>query len=143
MTGHHENWTQDELDQPPSNRSFGLTIGMVLILGSAWLAWSKEYFLTALLISTLGALHLSLAFLRPSALGPLNRIWFRFGLLAHRFVSSIFLGALFYMVFTPAGLFLRLAGNDFMRSRKKPQGQTYWVMKGKHSQDTHSMRNQF
>jgi hypothetical protein len=143
MIGHHENWTQDDFGQPPSEWSFGITIGMVLILVSVWLAWSKEHLLTALLVLALGAIHLSLAFLRPSALGPLNRLWFRFGLLIHRLVSPIVLGALFYIVFTPAGLLLRIVGHDFMRRRKKPQDQSYWIMESERTQNTHSMHNQF
>ena len=45
-----------------------------------------------------------LAFLAPKVLTPLNRLWFKFGMLLSRIVSPIVMGILFFVTVTPTGL---------------------------------------
>jgi hypothetical protein len=44
-----------------------------------------------------------------------------------REVSTVLLTAVFFLVFLPAGLILRLAGHDSMRRRFEPQARSYWT----------------
>lgn len=79
-----------------------------------------------------------LALLRPAALAPFNRLWFRFGLALHRVTTPAILAVLFFAVFTPAGMVLRLLGKDPLRLRRG--GDSYWLPRAAPPQD---MRNQF
>lgn len=48
----------------------------------------------------------------PVTLRPLYTIWMRFGLLMNRITTPIILGIVFFLVFTPVALFMRLIGRD-------------------------------
>lgn len=51
--------------------------------------------------------------------------------------SHVILGAVYYGVFTPIGVLLRLAGKDPMNRRFDPSAQTYWIP---HKQETDPKR---
>jgi len=42
-------------------------------------------------------------------------------------ISQLLLGAVYYVVITPIGLIMRVAGRDPMRRRFDPQAKTYWI----------------
>lgn len=42
-------------------------------------------------------------------------------------VSHVLLGAIYYLVFTPVGLLLRLFGKDPMTRRLEPTAASYWI----------------
>lgn len=46
-------------------------------------------------------------------------------------VSSLVLVLIYYVVFTPIGLILRLAGRDPLRRRFDPRAQSYWVARSR------------
>ena len=56
---------------------------------------------------------------RRGLLRPLNLIWLKFGLLLHKIVNPIVMGLLFYVVFTPMGFIMRLAGKDLAQSQTR------------------------
>ena len=70
----------------------------------------------------------ALALLWPRALTPANRIWLRIGLLMHRIVNPIVMGAIFYLVVTPFGLVMRLLGKGPTAMRPADSDATsYWI----------------
>ena len=94
--------------KPPSERSLGITFAVVFaIVGLAPLIHGGTIRLWSLVVSLL---FLVLSFVAPSMLRPLNLIWFRFGLLLHRVVNPVVLGAMFFVVITPMAFFLRRIG---------------------------------
>jgi hypothetical protein len=58
-------------------------------------------------------------------LTPLNRAWFKLGLLLNKIVSPIVMGFLFFGVVTPFAWFLR--GKDLLSLKLKPEAETYWI----------------
>ena len=70
---------------------------------------------------------LMLALARPSVLGPFNRAWTRLGLLLARVVNPVVTAVLFFLVFTPAGILLRLFGKDPLRLRFQGSEPSYWI----------------
>jgi hypothetical protein len=48
----------------------------------------------------------------PSLLRPLNRIWFKFGLVLHHIVNPIMMGAIFFLAVTPMAFVMRRLGKD-------------------------------
>lgn len=98
----------------PSNRKFGLFFTAVFAITAAYCfyqtALAYAYFLgviaAALLLATLTKADLLL---------PLNKAWMRLGLLLGMIVSPIVLGMIFFLLFTPIGLLMRLFGRDELR----------------------------
>jgi hypothetical protein len=86
---------------------------------------------------------LLLAGILPRALGPLNWLWTQFGLLLHKIVSPIVLGVLFFLVFTPLGLAMRLFGGDPLRLRFQPDAPSYWIERSPPGPAPDSLKNQF
>lgn len=72
-------------------------------------------------------LFLVAAWLRPSLLHPLNRLWMKLGLLLHRIVNPLVMGLLFYGTIWPTGLVMRLRGKDLLRLKREPDAESYWI----------------
>jgi hypothetical protein len=80
---------------------------------------------------------------REQWLTPLNRAWMKLGELLGRVVSPIVLGLVFYGVFTPVALVMRLAGRDAMHRRWDRDAPTYWVDRDPPGPPDDSFRNMF
>lgn len=117
-----------------SERAFGAVFAVVFavlaifdILGSRAI-----WILLAVLFGTLALVY-------PRALKPLNRLWFRFGLLLHKITNPVILGFMFYIVITPMAILLKIVGKDILNLKIDKNQKSYWIIKQNHS----SMKNQF
>ena len=118
-----------------SNRSFGwLFTGLLLLAG----AWHTQPWLIGL-----AALTALITALRQQWLTPLNRAWMKLGDLLGRVVSPIVLGAIFFLVFMPVGLVMRMAGRDAMKRRWERAAPTYWVEREPPGPADDSFQNMF
>jgi hypothetical protein len=86
---------------------------------------------------------LAAAFLAPTILRPLNKAWFRIGLLLNHVVSPVVLGMLYVVAFVPMGLFLRAAGKDPLRLKRNSAAHSYWIARDPPGPAPGSMRKQF
>ncbi len=84
-----------------------------------------------------------LAFAAPQVLAPLNRLWFKLGLLLHKIVNPIVLGIMFYVVVTPTGLIMRLLGKDLLRLKRDPAAASYWIERTPPGPKPESLGDQF
>ncbi len=108
-----------------SDRAFGLVFCAVLALVGLWpLLGGSPPRWPALAAS---GLFLGLALLAPARLGPLNRLWLRFGRLLHRVMNPVILALLFFGAVLPMALLLRLMGKDLLRLKPDPGAATYWM----------------
>ncbi len=120
-----------------SNRSFGIVffIGFLLIALYPF-TYGGEIRIWSLIISIL---FLILGLLNSKILAPLNKIWFKFGILLGRIVSPLIMGIIFFLVVTPVGLIMRFLGKDVL-NLKYSKNKSYWIKKnGPESK----MKNQF
>jgi len=84
-----------------SNRSFGLLFFVVFLLISLWPLKSEEDLrLWALILSLI---FLILGVLNSKLLNPLNKLWFRFGILLGTFISPIVMGFVFLYSYNSNG----------------------------------------
>ena len=120
-----------------SNRSFGIVFFFVFLIIALYpIINSGELRLWSLLISII---FLILGLINSNILTPLNKIWFKFGLLLGKIISPIIMGIIFFCVVTPIGLFMRLLKKDIL-NLKFSNLNTYWIKKeGPKSK----MKNQF
>ncbi len=120
-----------------SNRSFGIVFFIVFLLIALYpLTYSGEIKIWSLLISFI---FLILGLLNSKILTPLNKLWFKFGILLGKIVSPLIMGLIFFFVVTPIGLIMRLLGKDLL-NLKYNKDKSYWIEK---SGPKSKMKNQF
>jgi hypothetical protein len=109
-------------------KRFGLTMGTV------FLAFSGLFFLRQKHAAAVNSLSVSCVFvivglIFPILLKPVYIIWMRFAFILSWINTRIILIILFYLVFTPLGLLMRLLRIDLLERGNK--GETYWKKKEK------------
>ena len=72
-------------------------------------------------------------------LSPLNKIWFKFGILLGSFVSPIIMGIVFFVIVTPTALVMKVLGKNLLNLKRKNK-KTYWIEK---TGPKSKMENQF
>ena len=140
-SGLHEELQREEEIVGPSDRKFGLTIGIVFALIALWKAFHASvwaYVCAALAVALIG---LALAY--PAALAGLNRAWLKLGLLLYRVVNPLVMAILFYVTILPIGLILRATGKDLLRLKWDASAQSYWLPRTEQRPWSESMRQQF
>ena len=120
-----------------SNRSFGIVFASVFLIITLYPLLNNENIRAWALIISL--IFLILGLLNSSLLTPLNKIWFKFGILLSKIFSPIIMGVIFFLVVSPIGIFMRILGKDLL-NLKFNKSSSYWIKKD----DTKtSMRKQF
>ena len=120
-----------------SNRSFGIVFFVVFLLIALYpLTYGGEIRIWSLIISII---FLILGLLNSKILAPLNKIWFKFGILLGKIVSPLIMGIIFFFVVTPTGFIMRLLGKDLL-NLKYNKNKSYWIEK---NGPKSKMKNQF
>ena len=120
-----------------SNRSFGIVFFIVFLLIALYpLLKDNDLRIWSLVISFI---FLILGLINSKILTPLNRLWFKFGLLLGKFISPLVMGIIFFVVVTPIGIIMRLLKKDLL-NLKFNKKETYWIDK---SGPKSKMKNQF
>ena len=120
-----------------SNRSFGIVFFIVFLLIATYpLLKGNDVRVWSLLIS-FGFLILGL--MNSKILSPLNKLWFKFGLILGKIISPLIMCIIFFVVVTPIGIIMRVLKKDFL-NLKYNQKKTYWIKK---TGPKSKMKNQF
>mgnify|MGYP001254931644 CR=1 FL=1 len=120
-----------------SNRSFGIVFFLVFFLIATYPLLNDGHLRIWSLIISL--VFLVLGLLNSKILYPLNKIWFKFGILLGKIISPLAIGFIFFIVVTPTGLLMRLLNKDLL-SLKFNKNKTYWIEK---NEPKSKMKNQF
>lgn len=142
MAESHERLARHDDVRPGSNRSFGITFAVVFAVISLLPLASHGGRIVLWTLVCSGAFLVSGLFF-PSILAPLNRIWFKFGLLLHHVVSPLVLGFLFFVIFTPFALVVRLLGGKLLSLQKEKSAPSYWNRRDPPGPAPETVRNQF
>jgi Saxitoxin biosynthesis operon protein SxtJ len=137
----HEDFNRKERVDGPSDRSFGVTLGLFfLIVAILPLLHSRPPRWWSALIA---AVLLILAVASPHLLQVPNRLWMKLALLLSRITNPIITALMFYLLFTPAALICRLTGQDLLRLKIDPLADSYWIPRQPVGPAPETMRNQF
>ena len=125
------------MQKKASNISFVLLFFIVFLIIAIWPLLNSEAI-------RLWALTISLAFLilgilNSKILAPLNKGWVKFGELLGRIVAPVVMAAVYFIIITPIGLFMRLIGKDLLNT-KFSKNRSYWI---KREKKIGSMKRQF
>jgi hypothetical protein len=142
MTGGiHENFSREAPTRGSSDRSFGWVFtGFFAVLAFLPLLRGKPIRSWALAVS---AAFLLLTLIRPQLLHPLNLVWTRLAILISKVTNPIMTGLMFYVLFTPVAIVLRLMGKDLLRLKAVPDAKTFWILRQPPGPAPETMRNQF
>ena len=109
-----------------SNRSFGIVFFTVFFIVSIYPFFKGgDLRIWSLIISII---FLILGLLNSKILTPLNKIWFKFGVLLGNIISPIVMGIVFFLVVTPISLLMKALGKDIL-NLKKNTNKSYWIEK--------------
>ena len=123
--------------KPSSNRSFGIVFFIFFLIVSIFpLFKNGDIRIWSLIIALF---FLILGLMNSKILTPLNKIWFKFGILLGSFVSPIVMGMVFFVFVTPTSLIMSVLGKNLL-NLKKGNKKTYWIERSKIES---KMKNQF
>ncbi|VTZ52375.1 conserved membrane hypothetical protein [Methylocella tundrae] len=137
----HENVSSFRKVVLGSNQKFGLTFGFVLALLGVWPMihhHSPRWILLAI-----GAIFAAFALFMPDRLSPLNRAWFKFGMLLNRVVNPLIMGLMFFAAVTPLGWVMRKTGSDLLNLKIRPDAKSYWIEREPSPEAENAMTKQF
>jgi hypothetical protein len=126
----------------PSNRKFGLFFASIFGISFLYLMWKSS--------SVLGyfSLFISFCFLifslvSPHSLLPLNKLWMGIGVFLGNIVSPVVLSLIFFILFTPIGIIMRMFGRDELRL-KPLKSDSYWKIRPQDCENSgEHFKNQF
>ena len=121
----------------PSNRNFGIVFFTVFLIISFWPLLNDGNIKVWSVI--LAIFFLILGLLNSRILTPLNKVWYKLGILLGSVVSPFVMGIVVFAVVTPTSLLMKIFGKNLL-GIKKDNKKSYWVEK---SQIKSKMKNQF
>jgi hypothetical protein len=120
-----------------TNKSFGIVFFLFFLIISIFPLFKDGNIRTWPLM--IAIIFLILGLLNSKFLTPLNKIWFKFGILLGNFVSPIIMSIVFFVIVTPTSIIMRVLGKNLL-NLKKDNKKTYWVERSKIQS---KMKNQF
>ena len=120
-----------------SNKSFGIVFFIVFLIIAIWpLLNGYEIRYWSLIISIV---FLILGILNSKILTPLNKIWFKIGILLGNVIAPIVMSIIFFLVVTPTSIIMKILKKDLLNLKKNNKN-SYWIEKRKQNS---SMKKQF
>jgi hypothetical protein len=107
-----------------SNKSFGIVFFVFFSIISLFPLFKDGNIRSWAIITAITFLILGL--LNSPFLNPLNKIWFKFGILLGGIMSPIVMGLVFFIVVTPTSLIMRMLGKNLL-GLKKDNKKSYWL----------------
>ena len=122
-----------------SNRSFGLVFFTVFFIFAFW-SYRGDLSQIKVVPFLFSLTFLILGLINSNLLTPLNKLWFKFGILLGAIIAPIVMGIIFFAVVTPTSFIIKMAGKDLLKKKYDKSKKSYWVNRDK---SISSMRQQF
>ena len=112
----------------PTNKKFGFFFTAVFLVATTYFYINNASSSVVITLGVIGLSFLVATLVNPDLLLPLNRLWMRFGQLLGMIISPIVMGIIFFGLFTPMSLTMRLFRRDELRIRFKNK-KTHWILR--------------
>lgn len=122
-------------------RKFGFTMSAVLLLVAAFLFWKQKPSMQYLLYAGLGLGVLGL--ILPQLLRPFYYFWMALAVLMGFVMTRVILTLLYFGLFTPIAVLVRLLGKDLLEERWNKNVETYWSKRPSAPFDPRAAENMF
>ena len=126
--------------QLPTNRKFGFFFAGIFFVGGIFLRESSIAAVCIFLV--LAVTFFLVTVIKAELLLPLNKLWMHFGLLLGNIISPIVLSVIFFGLFTPIALVLRIVGRDELRLRLRKLP-SFWKPREETPPSSTRFKNQF
>lgn len=124
-----------------SDRTFGLFVGMVLLVVGSWpLVVDRP---ARPVVIAVGLVLFSFGLLFPRILHWPKFVWLSITHQIGRVVNFVLTAVMFYGVVTPVALYFKLIGRDVLRRRLDKNAASYWVSRSGVDSKTSDMKHQF
>lgn len=124
-----------------SLRKFGITMGTAFLLITLFIFIKHRYI--AVSTSAIFLVFFVSALLIPGYLKPLYSLWMKFAFVLAWVNTRLILFILFYLVFTPTGLVMRVFGIDALDRKIDKSRNSYWKKKEKKQSSLSDYGRQF
>jgi hypothetical protein len=109
---------------PAEGRKFALPVGAAFLV-LAGIAFWRGHPLSSRVFGILAVSLVLAGLVIPSYLGPVSRGWMALAHAISKVTTPIFMGVVYFVVLTPIGVGMRLAGRQPMRNKEFQNG--FWV----------------
>jgi hypothetical protein len=139
----HEDFSRHDEVKSGTDRSFGLTVGGILLLIAAARTYFHGLGWVQYGMAGVGVVLILLGLVAPASLRGLHRAWVKLGLIMFRVVNPVVLGLIYAVVIVPVGFLMRVTGRDPLRRKFDAQAESYWIVREPPGPAPESMTNQF
>lgn len=108
----------------PKNKNFGFFVVIILFITSIVFYYNDKHTISIILI-TVGSIAFAISLLFPKILYPFNKLWMLFGWLIGLVITPIIMGIIFFLIFTPISVFMKLVGRDEL-ALKNTNKHSFW-----------------
>ena len=128
-------------NQLPSDKKFGYFFGALFLILGIYFYYATLAALAFFLVA-MSLCFILIAFVKADLLRGLNRAWMLFGSVLGMVISPLVLGVIFFGLFMPIGVVMRLFGRDELRLRFKNKS-SHWIDKDALQRLPDQFKNQF
>lgn len=122
-------------------KKFGITMGFAFSIITLFILIRHRHSIWP--TSCLSLIFFILGFLAPGILKPVYIFWMKLAFVLGWLSTRLILLIMFYLLFTPIGLCLRLCGVDLLNRRIEQDKESYWVKKEKKGFNTLDYERRF
>lgn len=115
----------------PSNKKFGYFFSAIFFIATGYFLHVESQTI-GYIFAIASVFFITTTIINADLLRPLNKLWMHFGLLIGKIISPIVLGIIFFGLFTPYGIVMRLLGRDELRLQIQ-KNKTHWVQRSKNT----------
>ena len=126
----------------PTNRKFGFFFTSVFALLSSYFLFVGLNSIACVMFA-ITVFFLLTTLIKADALLPLNKLWMQLGLLLGMIVSPIVLGIIFFGLFTPMSLLMKLFRRDELRLKLVTDRKSHWKERNLRDAQTDAFKHQF
>lgn len=123
-------------------REFGLIVGGVFVLLSAWWLYRGKFLNARYFTFPIGSVLVLLGLVFPRALVLPNRVWMKLAEAMSYVSTRIILAVIYFLVLTPIGVIKRATGWDPLY-RRSESAETYWRAYGIRQQNPRHYEKMF
>jgi Saxitoxin biosynthesis operon protein SxtJ len=108
---------------------FGVTMGVALSVIAIFILIRHKH--NGLAVAIIALTFFAISGVAPFLLKPVYRIWMLFSTMLGWVNTRFILTVIFYLLFTPIGLIIRLFGIDLLDRKIDKQKASYWMVLGR------------
>jgi hypothetical protein len=109
----------------PELQKFAITLFCALGILGGFVLWRKGE--TGLFWGGIGIVVLLVGLLRPRLLGPIYGGWMEISFVMGFFMTHLLLALMYYLIFTPVAVVMKLLGKDPLRLKHDRNAKSYWI----------------